>query len=113
MKKIKLIFVFAILVFTFVQCGSTSKIMASWVGHTKAELYQSWGPPTRTTSDGQGGEIAIYEYYVDMGQNPGSIYSNYNNTIGYTAPTQRGYVQTRMFYINSANIIYSWWWKGL
>ena len=35
--------------------------MQSWIGHSKAEIIQSWGPPQGGyTSDGQGGEILLY-----------------------------------------------------
>lgn len=32
----------------------------SWKGNTKQELIKSWGPPTKTSSDGSGGEILTY-----------------------------------------------------
>lgn len=37
------------------------KALDSWKGSHKSKLIQSWGAPTRTASDGNGGEILIYE----------------------------------------------------
>jgi len=34
---------------------------AYWCGKTHAEVVQTYGAPTRETSDGQGGKILIYE----------------------------------------------------
>ena len=47
--------------------------MSSWIGKTKAELYQSWGPPNSKTDDGQGGELLIYSSVVNIGQNSGTL----------------------------------------
>jgi len=112
MKKIYILLFLSFLALALTQCVSPSKIMQTWVGSTKAQLYQSWGPPTRVTDDGQGGEILIYEYNVNLGQQPGQVYRNYDGTIGYTSPQQRGYVKTRMFYVNSNGVIYNWRWQG-
>ena len=71
------------------------------------------GPPTRTTSDGGSGEIVIYETYVNTGQTPGQVYNNGYGGVGYTSPQNNGYSRSRMFYVNSAGVIYSWRWQGL
>jgi hypothetical protein len=97
----------------FIGCAGPSKIMSSWVGKTKADLYQSWGPPGRVTDDGQGGEILIYSATVNMGQTPGQVYNNGNGGVNYTAPQSNYYSKTRMFYVNSNGVIYSWRWQGL
>ncbi|HEY2726381.1 MAG TPA: hypothetical protein VGI61_04355 [Parafilimonas sp.] len=81
--------------------------MSLWVGKTKAELYQHWGPPNNKTDDGQGGEILIYSSVVNMGQNQGTLYNN-GNDLTYTTPQNRQYSRLRMFYVNSKGIIYSW-----
>jgi len=86
--------------------------MSSWVGSTKGDLYQSWGPPSRVTDDGQGGEILIYESSVRLAQQPGTITSNYGQ-INYTTPQNNGYVRSRMFYVNKEGKIYNWRWQGL
>jgi len=87
--------------------------MDSWMGHTKAELYQKWGPPSYVTDDGQGGEIVVYEYSIRGTQTPGSIYQGNNGTINYTAPQENTYKKTRMFYVNDKGLIYHWRWQGL
>jgi len=87
--------------------------MQSWVGSHKSELYQSWGPPTRITDDGKGGEILIYETYVNTGQTSGEVRTDSRGTISYTNPQQTGYVRTRMFYVDKNGIIYHWRWQGL
>lgn len=91
----------------FTSCGSISKKMETWVGSSKNQLYKSWGPPTRVTDDGSGGEILIYEKYINFGQQPGQIY-NSNGRINYTTPQQNGYLRQRMFYVNNSGYIYSW-----
>ena len=67
-----------------------TKTMDSWVGAPQAKLIRSWGPPTRTASDGAGGTILIYEYDRDTGQ-----------------------TAVRMFYVDPSGTIYYWRWKGL
>lgn len=93
-------------------CKIINKAMDSYVGHTKQELYQSMGPPTRITSDGGGGEIIIYETYVRLQQTPGQVYGD-DGQVTYTTPQNNGYTRSRMFYVNSKGIIYSWRWSGL
>ena len=61
MKK-NLILTCVFFFFLISSCTSTNKLsktqeeeratMESWMGHSKAELIQSWGPPTKITSDG-------------------------------------------------------------
>lgn len=45
-------------------CTSQRKIMDSWMGQPTSRLIMSWGPPARTTSDGNGGEVLIYAHEV-------------------------------------------------
>jgi len=95
-------------------CASTiNKTMDSWIGHHQSELIQSWGPPTQTAPDGKGGSILIYGSYVDLGQTPGRASVDPYGNVRYTAPEQRGYSRTRMFYVDQNGIIYYWRWQGL
>lgn len=94
-------------------CSSPSKIMQSWEGHHVSELYQSWGPPTATTSDGRGGMIVSYYYDRYLGQIPGRAVRNLDGSVSYTAPTANTYTAQRNFYVNANGIIYSWRWQGL
>jgi hypothetical protein len=91
---------------------SPSKTMQSWIGSHQSQLILSWGPPTRSTSDGADGTILIYEYDRNLGQRPGRAVRNYDGSISYTAPVANGYVATRMFWVNSKGFIYNWRWKG-
>ena len=106
MKRIFLCLLFLIVL---VGCASISRKMDSWKGHHKSELIASWGPPSRVTSDGKGGEILIYEYDRNFGQTRGQIYSDGS----YTAPRQNRYTAYRMFYVDGNGYIYNWRWQGL
>ena len=98
--------------------------MKSWEGRHQSELIASWGPPHQTSIDEKGGTVLIYTYYVDQGQTPGTVKRHNINPLGnksilgdtstytYTAPKQRGYNKTRMFYVNSDGYIYSFKWQG-
>jgi hypothetical protein len=72
----------------------TKKIMDSWLESHKSSLIQSWGPPTRYDSDGQDGEILIYEYSRTVG---GYAYGNY---------MQRTFVDYKEIFVNKEGIIY-------
>jgi len=89
-----------------------SKAMQSWVGSQQSQLILSWGPPTRSTSDGAGGTILIYEYDRNTGQIPGRAVRNLDGSISYTAPQATGYVATRMFWVDAKGVIYYWRWQG-
>ena len=36
--------------------------MDSWMGSHYSELLKSWGPPDRTSEDGKGGQILVWDY---------------------------------------------------
>jgi len=110
-KKIIKLLTIILLAFAFTQCATkrkTSRTMQTWVGHHKSELYQhpKWGPPTRITEDGLGGEILIYDTQVNLG---GQTYHSYplRQQGGY------GYVRSRIFFVDRRGIIYTWQAKGL
>jgi len=89
------------------------EVMNSWVGASKAQLIQSWGPPNRTTDDGQGGEILIYDRTVTFPQMPGTVYSQpYGNNLYYTAPQSTTITRSRMFYVDKNGKIYHWMCQG-
>jgi len=53
---------FYIIVIIILQsCTNPKEIYNSWMGSHKSKMIIQWGPPTRTVSDGNGGEILIYE----------------------------------------------------
>ena len=69
---------------------ATKKAMDSWLGSTKQSLILEWGAPNRVTSDGDGGEVLVYER---------STYLSYYKVTYYTI---------RMFYAHADGIIYFW-----
>jgi hypothetical protein len=77
--------------------------MKRWVGSSTDQLVKAWGPPTSTLPGGvpQGGEIWAYKFSRSVG---GS--DTYADALG-----QHEYVAIRQFYIDSAGIIYAWWWQ--
>jgi hypothetical protein len=91
---------------------SPSKTMQSWMGAHQSALILSWGPPTRTSTDGAGGTILIYEYDRNTGQIPGRAVRNPDGSVSYTAPQASGYVATRMFWVRPDGTIYNWRWQG-
>lgn len=95
--------VVALLVLLLAGCASTTnKLMVSWVGHTAAELVQSWGAPASVVPDGKGGQVYVWRWYVDLG-------TNYN----YGYAHSNGWWRVREFYVNPEGVIYSWRWRGL
>ena len=108
--------------------GCAAKInetMNSWTGSHISEVIQSWGPASRTSPDGKGGTIYIWETYVDLGTSPGTHsqsiycppslggYTSCQGTGTYTQPQQQGWNRVRMFYTDQNGIIYTWRWQGL
>ncbi|CAN5308189.1 hypothetical protein BH09BAC2_BH09BAC2_05330 [soil metagenome] len=71
--------------------------MNSWMGHPEYELIQSWGSPTRRDSDGQGGEILIYEDTRRI-----SIPDIDGTTFG------RTFTDYKEMFVNSQKKIYYW-----
>ena len=119
-RRIKLrkniIFVLFLFSINLLGCTGGQKItdaMTSWVGHHQSELIAVWGPPDRTDSDGMDGKILIYEKFRILEQTKKKTHVGESGYITYTKAKKRGYTATRMFYVNSEGIIYSWHWHGL
>ena len=105
--------------------GKINEAMESWKGSHISAVIQSWGPATRTASDGKGGTIYIWDAYVDLGTSPGTHsqniycppsfggYTSCQGTGTYTPPQQQGYNRVRMFYVDKNGRIYNWRWQGL
>jgi hypothetical protein len=117
MKRLYVLF-FALSLLLFTSgCAVTSitdtekTVMASWMGSTKADLIQKWGPPTKIFSDGSGGEIYSYEVTINLGQTAGSVYGS-GRSLYYTSPQSRVVTRSRMFYINTSGVLYSWLCQG-
>ena len=93
-------------------------MLNSWLGKTEHELLLSWGPPSRTDSDGAGGRILSYihtEDWVSPYVRPGKLVDHGDGTASYTPPRQSSGTSTkiRRFYVNAEGVIYSWWYQGL
>jgi len=116
--KTKLLFLFVLFL---TSCSSThlskvqleeQKLMNSWIGHTKSELLQTWGPAKNISSDGKGGEIYSFEKTLSFGQSAGQIYSGSNNNIYYTNPQNRVATRIYNFFIDKNGKIYTWQLSG-
>lgn len=84
-------------------------MMDSWMNQHKSELLKVWGIPTRTSDDGQGGEILAYERTKVFPQ-MGVASVHYNNV--YSTRTQNVVTRIRSFYVNKDGIVYSWLCNG-
>lgn len=71
-------------------CSSQKKILNTWIGSSKYNLIQSWGPPSRTADDGNGGEVLIYADQV------------------YAPELHLNYWNYKMMYAHPNGIIYHW-----
>ncbi len=50
----------AVLSIVMVGCTSTKKVMNSWLGHSKHDVIMGWGPPSKVSSDGNGGKCLLF-----------------------------------------------------
>ena len=82
--------------------------METWRGAHESGLFQVWGPPQETATDGLGGKIHIYYASFTGMQQPGRAVRNYDGSVSYTAPTQTTTTQRRMFFVDSTGTIYGW-----
>jgi len=101
-----------ILLSSLIGCSATKKLslketMDSWLGHSKTELIESWGPPTSSYNIGDGNEVLTFlqEWQID-----GKTYYDRYNRLQYKAPQKR-YCK-RMIYVNKYGKIYRWKTEG-
>ena len=124
----------------FAGCVATeemNKTMSTWEGHSVKELLASWGTPTSTASDGQGGQILTYNKshteYLPASYTPdyaGAAVATYSWPEGdpalharthtpaqtptiYTPPQSSRVNRMRVFWVDSSGRIYRWSWKGV
>jgi hypothetical protein len=116
-----------------------NELMSSWMGKDANDLIAAWGPPNQTMSDGNGGQIFVYDQSRTVSLPGSSVtttnfnantngnvyatpgYANYNaNTNGsantyttYNPPTQININRQRLFWVNSSGTLYRWSWRGL
>jgi hypothetical protein len=114
MRKSMLLLVFAIIFFV-IGCTSPSKVVSSWIGKTKDELYQKWGQPMILTKVKNGEEILIYSATMNSGQAILQPYLSGNGNINYFTHQNNspGKSRTYLFCINSKGIISSGVWQDL
>jgi hypothetical protein len=79
-----------LLIASLFSCANQRKALNSWMGQPKQRLIMSWGPPSRTTDDGAGGEVLIYAHQVYVPQ------------YGYN------WWDYKMMYVSSEGKIYHW-----
>lgn len=84
---------------SLISCTSTKELqeqrrksLDSWKGHSKSELILSWGPPTKTDSDGDTGQVLTWAKYQTV-----YIINRANPVWTYT-----------MMYVGADGIIYHW-----
>jgi hypothetical protein len=75
------------LCFALSGCASLESEVQPWMGRTKAELIDAWGPPLSTQSDGQGG---IVLYYARSGGTRIWMYAHKNGKLYYWRTRERG-----------------------
>ena len=114
-------------------------LMDSWSGHNVNDLIASWGPPNSTMSDGQGGQILIYDQSRQVvlpgsatttttgvatgnavytqngnyGTANANVYGTGTSQTTYNPPTVIPINRKRLFWISSEGRVYRWSWQGL
>jgi len=70
-------------------CSLINQVTQDGIGQPISTIINSWGTPSRVTSDGRGGSVYTWEQWVDT---------------GYGA----GYMRVTTYWANSDGIIYKW-----
>lgn len=73
-----------------------SKIMKTWVGSHKSKVILSWGAPNRYASDGNNGEIMIWETSKIVTFNDGTLFM------------QKRVRDYKEFYVDAVGVIYNY-----
>ena len=108
----------AILFFTIISfsllvegCASYQKKLDSWIGVHQSRLIASWGSPVKTTPDGKGGAILIYEEHVKV-YVPGRGETYRRSTHGYGREKDYSFTRQTRFYVDEKGYIYKWETQG-
>jgi hypothetical protein len=80
--------IFLLLFLTF-GCSSINQLIQGGIGQPISTIIDSWGTPSRVTSDGRGGNVYIWEQWVNRG------YTN-------------GYMRVTTYWADANGIIYKW-----
>lgn len=74
-------------------CTSQKQIMDSWMNSSEHDIIMSWGPPSASNSDGNGGKVLTWSNPLYLTLPNGQALNMY---------------QYKDMYINSSGKIYSW-----
>ena len=89
-----------------------NSLCETWIGLHKSDRIRQCGPPSSVVSDGQGGEILIYDLsYTTQSPGTAQIYP-YLNTVTYHNPQAKLVEQYNQFFCDSRGVIYHWRWKA-
>ena len=95
-----------------------NETLDSWLNNHYSYFNDENGPPTRTTDDGRGGQILIYEFTKEH-TTPGSLEGrSYDYGFGvshsatYSPPKTSTKTTTVMIWVNNYGYIYRWHWEG-
>ena len=96
--KARTVLLSAVLLVIFVGCSTVTPDAAlkMWIGLPIQNAVIQWGPPTRTITDGAGGQVMEWNFWV-AGD---GLFGDY------------GHWQTRSLYAHADGSIYNYWWKG-
>ena len=91
--------------FTYTTVDPTLELQEAWVGKTYNEIVRTYGAPNRTTPDGTGGSILIYEKITALTE---AGYTNVNVLSGTGTPATRTTTSTSsiQFFVDANNSCY-------
>ena len=85
-------------------CGpSKQEVLNSWVGDHESNIIASWGPPSRTTPDGRGGHVLVW----DDSRTAGVALPSYNSAVIVPVHHQ----SYRAAWVNDQGVIYQLKWQ--
>ncbi len=91
--------------YTYTTVDPTLELQEAWVGKTYNEIVRTYGAPNRTTPDGTGGSILIYEKTTALTE---AGYTNVNVLSGKGTPATRTTTSTSsiQFFVDANNSCY-------
>lgn len=91
--------------FTYTTVDPTLELQEAWVGKSYNEIVRTFGAPNRTTPDGTGGSILIYEKTTALTE---AGYTNVNIWSGEGTPATRTTTSTSsvQFFVDANNSCY-------
>jgi outer membrane biogenesis lipoprotein LolB len=108
--KYRRLFLFALITALLAGCASDKQKdaeMAYWMGRNMNDLMGAWGRPSSVMSDGNGGQILIYDWSSQLAM-PAPTTMKDDMTEGNAAvPVQR----QRIFWADAKGTLYRWSWR--